>query len=78
MVFLYFYIFLGYEKQWRRICPECEAPLAYQCRPYEKKFKEGEFLDKNIKYYLYVYPKALISSIGDCKVAQEVAKLSNK
>ena len=58
----------GYEKQWRRICQECESPLGYQTRPYEDKGKSG--------YYLYIYPKGVVSSVGDCRVAKEIAKLA--
>eukprot|EP01022_Parablepharisma_sp_SALTPOND_P007841 TRINITY_DN13350_c0_g2_i1.p5 TRINITY_DN13350_c0_g2~~TRINITY_DN13350_c0_g2_i1.p5 ORF type:complete len:191 (-),score=18.51 TRINITY_DN13350_c0_g2_i1:672-1244(-) len=58
----------GYEKQWRRMCPECEAPLGYQCRPYDEKVKAKE----NTKYYLYIYQKGLVSSVGDCKVAKAI------
>ena len=61
----------GYEKQWRRICNECESPLGYQCRPYEEKCKPGN----GTRYLFYVYPKGIINTIGECRVAKEVAKM---
>ena len=69
-------LYVGYEKQWRWNCPECEAPLAYQSRPFEEKAKK-ENIKEGDKFFLYTYNNAIIKSVADCRVAQEVAKMNS-
>ncbi len=77
---------VGFEKQWRWVCPECEAPLLYQCRQYEDKPKKDAAaattatgtIGGDNKYLLYAYPAGLIRSVGECRVAEEVARMNAK